>query len=44
MPSQTLLSEYYNKSKVIRKNIQANNAEISRLTLMAQSILASLSR
>ena len=44
IPSQALLSEYCNKSKVIRNNIQTNNAEISRLTLLAQSILASLSR
>lgn len=44
IPSQTLLSEYCKKSKVIRSNIQANNAEILRLTLVAQSILASLSR
>lgn len=44
IPSQALLSEYCNKSKVIRNNIQTNNAEISRLTFLAQSILASLSR
>lgn len=44
IPNQTVLSEYCRKSKVIRSNIQINNSEISNLTLVAQSLLASLSR
>ena len=43
VPEKSALNAYCDNSRVIRTAIQANNAEIFHLTMVAQSILASLS-
>lgn len=44
VPPELALKAYVNKSRKIRSAIQSNNAEIMRLTLVAEVILRSLSR
>lgn len=44
VPEKSMLKAYCANSRVIRNTIQINNAEIFHLTMVAQSILASLSR
>ena len=44
VPPELALKAYVNKSRKIRSVIQSNNAEIMRLTLVADVILRSLSR
>ena len=44
VPNDLLLGDYINKSKTIRNAIQMNNAEILRLSTVAQTILTALSR
>ena len=44
VPEDSALSDYINHSQSLRSIIQQNNAEVLRLSLAAQTILASLSR
>ena len=44
VPEDSALSDYINHSQTLRSIIQQNNAEVLRLSLAAQTILASLSR
>ncbi|MBS7002138.1 MAG: restriction endonuclease subunit S [Enterocloster clostridioformis] len=44
VPEDFALSDYINHSQTLRSIIQQNNAEVWRLSLAAQTILASLSR
>ena len=44
VPEEPALSDYIKHSKTLRSIIQQNNAEVLKLSLAAQTILASLSR